>query len=188
MSISTPNRPNGAAPTSAGLSEGLPQYVQDFVRRPPGLLIDGEWVEAASGNQVVQGISHAARKIKVGPGLEAALARPPAVAGRAASGTSCNQPCSRHQQGLPDRPPPTRGHTLDQLLQRVRRRNAVRQLQGIRLGPGNGPQRRRQLPRNQVSSHPTRIAKPVRWRGLRRAPPPPLPLNKRTHHESRCRS
>jgi|HubBroStandDraft_6_1064221.scaffolds.fasta_scaffold465769_2 hypothetical protein len=82
MSISTPNRPNGAAPTSAGLSEGLPQYVQDFVRRPPGLLIDGEWVEAASGNQVVQGISHAARKIKVGPGLEA-RARAPAGGGRA---------------------------------------------------------------------------------------------------------
>ena len=50
MSISTPNRAtNGAPPTSAGLSEGLPQYVQDFVRKPRRLLIDGEWVEAASG-------------------------------------------------------------------------------------------------------------------------------------------
>jgi hypothetical protein len=49
MSISTPNRPNGAPPTSAGLSEGLPQYVQDFVRKPRRLLIDGQWVEAASG-------------------------------------------------------------------------------------------------------------------------------------------
>ena len=50
MSISTPSRTtNGAPPTSAGLSEGLPQYVQDFVRKPRRLLIDGEWVEAASG-------------------------------------------------------------------------------------------------------------------------------------------
>jgi hypothetical protein len=49
MPISTPNRANGAPPTSAGLSEGLPQYVQDFVRKPRRLLIDGEWVEAASG-------------------------------------------------------------------------------------------------------------------------------------------
>jgi phenylacetaldehyde dehydrogenase len=49
MPISTPNRANGAPPISAGLSEGLPQYVQDFVRKPRRLLIDGEWVEAASG-------------------------------------------------------------------------------------------------------------------------------------------
>ena len=49
MSISTPNRPNGAPPTSAGLAEGLPQYVQDFVRSPRRLLIDGEWVDAVSG-------------------------------------------------------------------------------------------------------------------------------------------
>jgi hypothetical protein len=49
MSISTPNRANGAPPTSAGLSEGLPQFAQDFVRKPRRLLIDGEWVEAVSG-------------------------------------------------------------------------------------------------------------------------------------------
>jgi acyl-CoA reductase-like NAD-dependent aldehyde dehydrogenase len=50
MSISTPNRAtNGAPPTSAGLSESLPQYVQDFVHTARRLLIDGEWVEAASG-------------------------------------------------------------------------------------------------------------------------------------------
>jgi acyl-CoA reductase-like NAD-dependent aldehyde dehydrogenase len=49
MSISIPNRPNGAPATSEGVSEGLPQYVQDFVREPRRLLIDGEWVEAASG-------------------------------------------------------------------------------------------------------------------------------------------
>ena len=42
-------RPTGRPPTSAGLSEGLPQHVQDFVRKPGRLLIDGEWVEAASG-------------------------------------------------------------------------------------------------------------------------------------------
>lgn len=44
MSMSTPNRAtDGALPTSAGLSEDLPPYVQEFVRKP------GEWVEAASG-------------------------------------------------------------------------------------------------------------------------------------------
>ena len=44
MSMSTPNRAtDGALPISAGLSEDLPQYVQEFVRKP------GEWVEAASG-------------------------------------------------------------------------------------------------------------------------------------------
>jgi hypothetical protein len=44
MSNSTPNRRNGSPPTS----EGLAPNVQDFVRKPPRLLIDGEWVEAAS--------------------------------------------------------------------------------------------------------------------------------------------
>jgi hypothetical protein len=44
MSISTPNRATNGPPTSAGLSEDLPQYVQDFVRKPGRLLIDGEWV------------------------------------------------------------------------------------------------------------------------------------------------
>ena len=43
MSISTSNRAtNGAPPTSAGLSEGLLQYVQDFVRKPRLPLIHGE--------------------------------------------------------------------------------------------------------------------------------------------------
>jgi hypothetical protein len=50
---------------------------------------------------------------------------------------------ARYQQGVPDRPPPTRGHSPDQLLQRVRRRDAVWRLQGVGLGPGNGPQRPR---------------------------------------------
>jgi phenylacetaldehyde dehydrogenase len=52
MSISTPNRATNAAAspqTSAGLPGALPQHVQDFVRKPGRLLIDGEWVEAASG-------------------------------------------------------------------------------------------------------------------------------------------
>jgi hypothetical protein len=50
MTISTPGRvTNGAPPTSAGLSEGLPWYVEDFLSRPGRLLIDGEWVEAATG-------------------------------------------------------------------------------------------------------------------------------------------
>ena len=52
MSISTPNRAtNGADSTRAfaGLPEGSAQQVQDFVSKPGRLLIDGEWVEAASG-------------------------------------------------------------------------------------------------------------------------------------------
>ena len=52
MSISAPNRatnPAGSPDTVAGLPEGLAQQVQDFVRKPGRLLIDGEWVEAASG-------------------------------------------------------------------------------------------------------------------------------------------
>ena len=52
MSISTSNRAtNGAAASRAvaGLPEGLAEQVQDFLRRPGRLLIDGEWVEAASG-------------------------------------------------------------------------------------------------------------------------------------------
>ena len=50
MSVSTAGRAtNGSPPTSAGLSDGLPRYVQDFVRKPRRLLIDGDWVEAASG-------------------------------------------------------------------------------------------------------------------------------------------
>lgn len=50
MAISTPNRANNGAPqTSAGIPKGLPQYVQDFVRKPGRLLIHGEWVEATTG-------------------------------------------------------------------------------------------------------------------------------------------
>src|ERR1700730_1758140 len=52
MPISTPSRAtNGAAVsnTSAGLPEGLARRVQDFVSKPGRLLIDGEWLEAASG-------------------------------------------------------------------------------------------------------------------------------------------
>ena len=50
MSISAPTaRPTGSPQTFAGLPEGLAQQVQDFVRKPGRLLIDGEWVEAASG-------------------------------------------------------------------------------------------------------------------------------------------
>ena len=52
MSISTPNRAtNGADSTRAyaGLPEGLAQQIQEFVSKPGRLLIDGEWVEAASG-------------------------------------------------------------------------------------------------------------------------------------------
>jgi predicted Fe-S protein YdhL (DUF1289 family) len=45
----TPHQTNGAPPASAGLSEGLPPYVEDFVREPRLLLIDGKWVEAVSG-------------------------------------------------------------------------------------------------------------------------------------------
>src|SRR5450432_2550660 len=52
MSTSTPNRTtNGAGSSQAlgGLPEGLAQQVQDFVGKPGRLLIDGEWIEAASG-------------------------------------------------------------------------------------------------------------------------------------------
>ena len=52
MSISTPNRAtNGtdSTPAFAGLPEASAQLVQDFVSKPGRLLIDGEWVEAASG-------------------------------------------------------------------------------------------------------------------------------------------
>src|SRR5450432_4746757 len=52
MSTSTPNRTtNGAGSPQAlaGLPEGLAQQVQDFVGKPGRLLIDGEWIEAASG-------------------------------------------------------------------------------------------------------------------------------------------
>ena len=48
MSTTTPNRPTNGAGTPQA-SAGLPQYVQDFVRKPGRLLIDGEWVEATSG-------------------------------------------------------------------------------------------------------------------------------------------
>ena len=52
MSISTPSREtNGAgAPQSlAGLPDGVGQQPRDRARTPGHLLIDGEWVEAASG-------------------------------------------------------------------------------------------------------------------------------------------
>src|ERR1700736_532017 len=52
MSTSTPNRATngaGSSETFAGVPEGRVQQFQDFVRKPGRLLIDGEWVEAASG-------------------------------------------------------------------------------------------------------------------------------------------
>jgi len=52
MSTSVSSRPTNGAGSSqalAGLPEGLAQPSQDVDRRPGHLLIDGEWVEAASG-------------------------------------------------------------------------------------------------------------------------------------------
>ena len=51
MAISTPTRTTSSADphTFAGLPEAVAQQTQDFVRKPGRLLIDGEWVEAASG-------------------------------------------------------------------------------------------------------------------------------------------
>jgi phenylacetaldehyde dehydrogenase len=52
MSCSTTSRvTNGAGSPqdSSGVPGGVAQRVQDFIRRPGRLLIDGEWVEAASG-------------------------------------------------------------------------------------------------------------------------------------------
>jgi predicted Fe-S protein YdhL (DUF1289 family) len=51
MTISAPNRvTNGAgSQTLAGVPEGLAQRARDFLNEPGRLLIDGEWVEATSG-------------------------------------------------------------------------------------------------------------------------------------------
>jgi phenylacetaldehyde dehydrogenase len=52
MSTSVSSRPTNGAGSSqalAGLPEGLAQQSQDVDRKPGHLLIDGEWVEAASG-------------------------------------------------------------------------------------------------------------------------------------------
>jgi phenylacetaldehyde dehydrogenase len=52
MSISTPSRATNGAESMrafAGLPEGLAAQVEKFVAKPGRLLIDGEWVEAASG-------------------------------------------------------------------------------------------------------------------------------------------
>jgi phenylacetaldehyde dehydrogenase len=52
MSISTPNRATNGADSSrafAGLPEASAQQVKDFLSKPGRLMIDGEWVEAASG-------------------------------------------------------------------------------------------------------------------------------------------
>ena len=52
MPISTPSRVTngaGSSETSANLPQGVAQRVQDFVSHPGHLLIDGEWLEAASG-------------------------------------------------------------------------------------------------------------------------------------------
>ena len=52
MSTSTPNRTTNGADSSrafAGLPEASAQQVQGFLSKPGRLLIDGEWVEAASG-------------------------------------------------------------------------------------------------------------------------------------------
>ena len=47
---------------------------------------------------------------------------------------------ARHHQGAPHGQAAARRHGVDQLLQRVRRGDAVRRLQGVRLGPRDGPE------------------------------------------------
>ena len=74
-------------------------------------------------------------------------------------------------------------HRLDQLLQRLRRRPALRWLQAVRLGPRDGPRSTQQLHRGQGSHHPAltgdsdRPAGPPRCAGpgiaARCAPIPP---------------
>ncbi len=59
----------------------------------------------------------------------------------------------RHLQGLQDGQAPARGHRLGELLPRLRRGDAVRRLQGERLGPRDGPRRSQQLPGDQVGRH-----------------------------------
>ena len=52
MPISTPSRATngaGSPETSANLPQGVAQRVQEFIAKPGRLLIDGEWLEAASG-------------------------------------------------------------------------------------------------------------------------------------------
>lgn len=49
MSISTPNRATNASPgTLTCPPAGLPEHLHDFIRKPGRLLIDGNWLEAAS--------------------------------------------------------------------------------------------------------------------------------------------
>ena len=51
MAVTTPTRTTSSADphTFAGLPEAVAQQTKDFIRKPGRLLIDGEWVEAASG-------------------------------------------------------------------------------------------------------------------------------------------
>jgi len=58
-----------------------------------------------------------------------------------------------HLQGPPDRQAAPGRHRVDQHLPRVRCRDAVRRLQGVRLGTGDGLSGPQQLPRDQVGRH-----------------------------------
>ena len=51
MAVTTPSRTTSSADphTFAGLPEAVAQQTKDFIRKPGRLLIDGTWVEAASG-------------------------------------------------------------------------------------------------------------------------------------------
>ena len=57
---------------------------------------------------------------------------------------------ARHLQGAPHGQAAARRHGVDQHLPRVRRGDAVRRLQGVRLGPRDGPAGAGELPGDQV--------------------------------------
>ena len=59
----------------------------------------------------------------------------------------------RHQESPQTREPAARRNGVDQLLQRVRRRAALRRIQRIRLGPRNGPRSPRAIHRGQGRLH-----------------------------------
>ena len=56
----------------------------------------------------------------------------------------------RHLEGPPHRQAAARRNRVDQHLPRVRRRDAVRRLQGVGLGPRDGSRGAQQLPRDEV--------------------------------------
>ena len=85
---------------------------------------------------------------------------------------------ARPRQGAPDRPPLRAGAVWINCYSVFDAAMPIRRLQGVGLGPGDGPQRVGELPRNQARGDPARVAGDSAMAGAARRAAPPSPIER----------